>query len=110
MSVSEFRGVAQGSEWLPQDYDLDGDLDVNISPFSPPQVFEGEGSGLNAWSIIAGRFQYTGDADAKMIGLAIFTREMDGPFFKVYPDGFKTKDIIGTTPGPMERIWYWLME
>lgn len=45
----EVRWLAPwGSDWLPQDYDLDGDLDVNLSPFSPQQIFEGEGAGLNA--------------------------------------------------------------
>ncbi|WP_299912014.1 hypothetical protein [uncultured Paracoccus sp.] len=99
-----------GSDWLPQDYDLDGDLDANLSPFSPPQVFKGAGPRVNAWAIHAERFAYKGDADAKMLGLAVFTRQVDGPLFKVYPDGFKTTDVIGTTPGPMERVWNWLTE
>jgi len=99
-----------GGEWLPQDYDLDGDLDLNISPFSPPQIFEGQGAGLNAWSIIAGRFEYKGDAAAKFIELALFIRETDLPHTKDLPNGFNTRDLIGFEPGPLQRIWNWITE
>jgi len=99
-----------GSEWLPQDHDLDGDPDVNVSPFSPPQIFEGEGAGLNAWSIISDKFEYRGGADAKYIGLALFIREIDVPHMKELDGRFGTKDLIGTEPGPLKRIWDWISE
>ncbi len=99
-----------GRDWLPQDYDLDGDLDTNLSPFAPPQVFEGEGAGLNAWEIHTGRFKYHGDADAKFIAIVVFIREVDVPYFKEYPNGFNTRDVIGTEPGFLRRGWQWLTE
>lgn len=99
-----------GSDWLPRDYDLDGDLDVNLSPFSPPQVFEGEGAGLNAWSIRAGHFRYNGGADAKMIGLALFIREVDVPHTKQLEKGLETSDLIGIEPGPLQKLWNWIRD
>jgi hypothetical protein len=95
-----------GSHRIPQDYDPD----ASLSPSALPEVFGSDGAGLNAWEIHTGRFRYHGDADAKMIAIVLFIREVDVPFFKEYPNGFNTVDVIGAEPGFLSRAWRWITE